>query len=131
MTRFAGADSAIQTLFAPKTSPRYDDMGILAQRADSAVRRSGMEADANADIADIMGVAKLKEAEAMAEGIKAQGQAAGQSAMAGGLGSMFSGIAGGIGSIGGGGGGGSFGSMSSFPGVNTSNMTGFFNPSVF
>jgi membrane protein involved in colicin uptake len=96
--RFAGASSALQSLFGDKQSPKYDELANIGIEGRSQERNAATSADAQAEMADINADATVKAAKFGAQAIAAQGAAAGQSAMFGGLSSGIGSIAGGIGS---------------------------------
>lgn len=96
--RFAGASSAIQSMFGNNQSPRYDEMAELGIQGRSMERNAATGADAQAKMSDLEADAMKKAAEFGASATRAQGSAAGQSAMFGGLSSGISSIAGGLGS---------------------------------
>ena len=98
--RFAGANSAIQSMFGGNQSPRYDEMAELGVQGRSMERNAATGADAQAEMADLEADAMVKAAKFGAQATKAQGAAAGQSAMFGGISSGIGSIAGGLGSMG-------------------------------
>ena len=75
-----------------------------SQKGRTLERRAVMMGEGMVANAGMQSIAKTKSAEYQADAIKAGGQAAGQSAMASGIGSLASGLAGGISKLAGGGG---------------------------
>ena len=72
-----------------------------SQKGRSLERRAVMQGEGYVANAGVQSLGKMKSAEFQADAIKAEGAAAGQSAMASGIGNLASGLAGGIGSLGG------------------------------
>lgn len=107
------------------------DFGKMVQNADTISTKENNaynDFQAKVGVAGINANAETEAAKLQMEGAKAEAAAAGNAAMMEGIGQIGSGLIGSFGSMGGGGGG--FGGYSS-GGVNTSNMTGFFNPNLF
>ncbi len=100
MRRFAGSDSAMQSLFGKMSNITPGKIENLGTKARSSTRTTETQADFMVDKAGIDAEAMVKAAEYGAESTKAQGQAAGQSSMMGGISSGISGIVGGFGSMG-------------------------------
>ena len=120
--RFAGANTAIQSLFGDMGGPSFGDMEDAGIQGQSMQKQNKMYAEADAIGAAANAAATAKAGEYQAEAMRAQGAAAGQSAIAGGIGSLASGIAGGFGSMMGGGGGvtpSSYAFGNSYGGVNS------------
>lgn len=100
MTRFAGSDSAMKSLFGKMsniTPGKTEDLGVQAR---SSTRNAMTEGDAMVDMAGINAEATLAQAAAGASAIKAGGEAQGQAGMMGGISSGIQGIVGGFGSMG-------------------------------
>ena len=98
--RFAGSDSAMQSLFGKMSNITPGKLENLGTEARSSTRTTETEADFMVDKAGIDAEAMVKAAKYGAEATKAQGEAAGQSSMMGGISSGISGIIGGFGSMG-------------------------------
>ena len=98
--RFAGSDSAMQSLFGKMSNITPGKLENLGTEARSSTRNAQTEGDFMVDKADIDAEAMVKAAKYGAEATKAQGQAAGQSSMMGGISSGISGLIGGFGSMG-------------------------------
>jgi len=95
MARFAG--TALTDYFS---TPDFTQVGKVGMQGQSMQRNSATKAEGLVHGAGINSMAQVAGAGFKADSIKAQGQAAGQSAMASGIGSMVSGIAGGFGARG-------------------------------
>ena len=100
MTRFAGSDSAMQSLFGKMSNITPGETEDLGVQARSATRNAMTEGDAMVDMAGINAEATLAQAAAGASAIKAGGEAQAQAGMMGGISSGIAGIAGGFGSMG-------------------------------
>jgi len=100
MTRFAGSDSAMQSLFGNMSNITPGKLENLGTEARSSTRNAITEGDFMVDKADIDAEAMVKAAKYGAEATRAQGQSAGQQGLMGGISSGISGIMGGIGSMG-------------------------------
>ena len=90
-------------------TPDFTAVGAEAQKGRGLERRAAMEAEGMVSQYGLQSLGKVRSAEFQADAIEAEGAAAGQSAMASGIGNMFSGLAGGISSLGGSSGGGTIG----------------------
>ena len=100
MARFAGTQLADYF-----STPNFTAMGSTSMKGQSMQRNAATKAEGLVHGAGINSMAQVASAGFQADAIKAQGQAAGQSAMWQGISSGISGLAGGFGAMGGGGGG--------------------------
>ena len=98
--RFAGSDSAMQSLFGKMSNITPGKLENLGTETRSSTRNAQTEGDFMVDKANIDAEAMVKAAKYGADATRAQGQAAGQSSMMGGISSGISGIIGGFGSMG-------------------------------
>ena len=98
--RFAGSDSAMQSLFGKMSNYTPGEIEDLGTKALSSTRQATTEADFMVDKAGIDAEALVEGAKYGAEATKAQGKAAGQQGMMGGITSGISGLIGGFGSMG-------------------------------
>ena len=102
--RFAGSDSAMQSMFGKMSNYTPGVIQDMGTKALSSTRQAETKADFMTSKADIDAEALVKGAEYGAEAIvaqgKAQGQTAGNSSLMSGISSGISGIMGGIGSMG-------------------------------
>ena len=92
MTRFAGSDSAMASLFGGMKTPEYDKLANLGIEARGQTEQTAMKADATARKAQKEAQGLVDQAEFAGAATKAQAAAQSQS-------SMMSGLMGGIGSI--------------------------------
>ncbi len=104
MTRFAGSDSAMASLFGGGTGLELDKLANLGTQSRAQNEQTAMEADAHVRKSEKQAQGLLDQAEFGASATRAQGAAAGQQSMMSGLSSGIQGIAGGLGSMGGTGG---------------------------
>ena len=95
MARFAGTELA--NYFS---TPNFTAMGSTSMKGQSMQRNTATKAKGLVHGAGINSMAQVAQAGFQADAIKAEGAAAGQSAIASGIGDMFSGIAGGFGARG-------------------------------
>tara|TARA_R110002012_G_scaffold105556_1_gene246493 strand:- start:266 stop:691 length:426 start_codon:yes stop_codon:yes gene_type:complete len=102
--RFAGSDSAMQSMFGNMSNYTPGVIQDMGTKALSSMKQAETEADFMTSKAGIDAEALVKGAEYGAEAIKAQGKAQGQTAgnssLMSGISSGISGIMGGIGSMG-------------------------------
>ena len=102
MTRMAGANPKLASIFSGSNlGMNVGAMNNAAFQDRSALSQAATAADANAAIGDAEAEAMVKAAKYGAQATRAQGAAAGQSAMFGGLTSGISSLAGGFASMGG------------------------------
>ena len=102
MTRMAGANPKLAAIFGGSNlGMNVGAMNNAAFQDRSALSQAATAADANAAIGDAEAKAMVKAAKYGAQATRAQGAAAGKSAMFGGLTSGISSLAGGLGSMGG------------------------------
>jgi hypothetical protein len=122
MTRFAGSDSAMASLFGGVKSPEYDELANIGTKARAQEKQTAMEADSM--VAQSRNKARAIEegAQYAADAARAQGQANMFGSAMGALGSLGSAGIGAMGSGGGfnygttkiGAGGGSVGGIGTF-----------------
>ena len=121
MARFAG--TALTDYF---NTPDFTAIGGTTMKGQSMQRNEATKAEGLVHGAGINSMAQVAQAGFQADAIKAEGAAAGQAAMASGIGNMVSGIAGGFGASGSG--GSSYGGYGS-TGINTPGKYGSFDKS--
>ena len=103
MTRMAGANPKLAAIFGGSNlGMNTGAMNNAALQDQSALQMAATNADAQAAIGDAEAEAMVKAAKYGAQATKAQGAAAGKSAMFSGLASGIGSLAGGLGSMGGG-----------------------------
>ena len=122
--RFAGSPQVASFL---NSKLDFGNLGKTGQKTQAEQRISATMADAGVAKAGIEGDAMIEAAEHGADARRAQGEAAGQSAMWGGIGKGISGIAGGLGGMfGGTNSNGQTGIDRNFSGLNQSSNFGSF-----
>ncbi len=104
MTRFAGSDSAMASLFGGGTGLELDKLANIGTQARAKNEQTAMEADAHVRKKEKEAQGLIDQAEFGGEATRAEGAAAGQQSMMSGLSSGIQGIAGGFASMGGTGG---------------------------
>ena len=104
MARFAG--TALTDYF---NTPDFTAIGGTNMKGQSMQRNEATKAEGLVHGAGINSMAQVAQAGFQADAIKAEGAAAGQAAMASGIGNMVSGIAGGFGAMGSGSGASKYG----------------------